>query len=173
MTSALEYVYFKIFQIWNCGKKYLIFKRKGPSPDYVPASLEESIQLLDSLEKPPKVKKSKTKENSTIASDIENHILNSAADVNIIQDDTINGQAAGCSYSTKRTTIDNNKKSTLEKVGINQRTSHSSTKLWSFMNLQKPAVYRTNRKFSKMHIPEVFSLRVVWFISYGNKNMFC
>ena len=161
MTSALEYVHFKISNM-KLRKKYLIFKRKGLSPDYVPASLEESIQLLDSLEKPPKEKKSQTKENWTKASDIQNHILNSAADVNIIQDDTINGQAAGCRYSTKRITVDNNKKSTLEKVENNQRTSQSSTKLWSFMNLQKPAVYRINRKFTKMYPPEnlVFSFRV-------------
>ena len=123
-----------------CQKYLLIFKRKKLSSDFVPSSLEESIQLLDSLEKPPKQPiASKT-------SKITNHILNSAVDLNISHGDITNEQEAGCSYSTEPSTIDLIWKSTVESTR-KRSIPHSSKKLWSFMNLQKPAVYRINRKF--------------------------
>ena len=124
------------------SKHYLIFKRKRLLSDYVPASLEESIQLLDSLEKPPK------QPITSKASKITNHILNSAVDLNISHGDITNEQEAGCSYSTEPSTIDLIWKSTVESTR-KRSISHSSKKLWSFMNLQKPAVYRINRKFIK------------------------
>lgn len=127
---------------WRVGS--LIPKRKKLSPEFVPSSLEESIQLLNSLEKSPKSKKDSQKEKST------NHILNSAVDLNIIQDDISNEQAAGCSYSNEPSTIDLIWKSTLESVEKNRSLPQSITKpLWSFMNLQKPAVYKINRKYAK------------------------
>ena len=134
----------------NSRKSYLIFQRKKVSSDFVPSSLEESIQLLDSLEKPPKSEKSNSKVKSdSIASKkskITHHILNSAVDLNISHGDITNEQEAGCSSPTEPSTIDLIWKSTVESTR-KRSLSHSSTKLWSFMNLQKPAVYRINRKY--------------------------
>ena len=69
-------------------------------------------------------------------------------DLNISHGDITNEQEAGCSYSTEPSTIDLIWKSTVESTR-KRSISHSSKKLWSFMNLQKPAVYRINRKFIK------------------------
>ena len=127
-------------------KNYLIFERKKVSSDFVPSSLEESILLLDSLEKPPKSEKSNSKvKSASKTSKITNHILNSAEDLNISHGDITNEQESGSS-STEPSTIDLIWKSTVESAK-KRSLSHSRTNLWSFMNLQNPAVYRINRKY--------------------------
>ena len=153
----------------NFEKSNLILQRKKVSADFVPSSLEESIQLLDSLEKPPKSEKSNSQEKlSPKTSKITNHILNSAVDLNILHEDITNEQEAGCSYSTEPSTIDLIWKSTVESTR-KRINSQSSKKLWSFMNLQKPAVYRINRKYEFVLWPH-FSKNSFVFTLYFYRN---